>query len=177
MSTTNHLQLSTQEKIERLIFNIRGKKVMIDHNLAKLYCVKTHRLNEQVKRNIKRFPGDFMFQLTDQEKAEVIAICDNLKMLKFSPVNPYVFTEQGVAMLSGVLNSDKAIEVNIQIMRTFTKLRELMLVHKDLRIKIENLEKKYDKQFKIVFDALRKLIDQPQKPKTPIGFIVPHRKD
>ena len=145
---------------------------MLDHDLAELYGVKTHRLNEQIKRNIKRFPEDFMFQITDQEKAEVIANCDNLKKLKFSPSNPYVFTEQGIAMLSSVLNSDRAIEVNIQIMRTFSKIRELMLVHKDLRIKIEELEMKYDSQFKVVFDALRKLIDPPGKPKNPIGFHV-----
>ena len=139
---TKALALTTQENIEQRIFLIRGKKVLLDHDLAILYGVKTHRLNEQVKRNAKRFPNDFMFQLTSQEKTEVIAICDNLKMLKFSPVNPYAFTEQGIAMLSSVLNSDKAIKVNIQIMRTFTKLRELVLVHKDLRIKIEELEKK-----------------------------------
>ena len=117
-----------------------------------------------------------MFQITNQEKNEVIAICDNLKKLKFSPANPYVFTEQGIAMLSSILNSDRAIEVNIQIMRTFSRIRELMMVHKDLRIKIEELEKKYDSQFKVVFDALRKLIDPPAKPKTPIDFR-PHSKD
>ncbi len=151
---------------------------MLDHDLASLYSVKTHRLNEQVKRNTKRFPDDFMFQLTDQEKAEVIANCDHLKMLKFSPVNPYAFTEQGIAMLSSVLNSDKAIEVNIQIMRTFTKLRELMLVHKDLRIKIEEMERKYNAQFKIVFKSIQPPTapPPPRKRKTPIGFVLPPKK-
>jgi len=167
------LGLITQEKIERKIFVIRGKKIMLDHDLADLYEVKTHRLNEQVKRNIKRFPDDFMFQLTNREKAEVIANCDNLKMLKFSPVNPYAFTEQGVAMLSSVLSSARAVEVNIQIMRTFSKVRELMITHKDLRLKIEELEKKYDAQFKIIFAALKRLIDPPQRPKAPMGFIPP----
>lgn len=170
------LKLITQEIIEQIIFLVRGKKIMVDHDLATLYKVKTYRLNEQVKRNIKRFPEDFMFQLTDDEKNELIANCDRFKSLKHSTSNPYAFTEQGIAMLSSVLNSNKAIEINIQIMRTFTKLRELMLVHKDLRIKIEELERKYDSQFKIVFDALRKLIDPPQKPKTPIGFVLPPKK-
>lgn len=162
--------LVLQEKIEQKIFLMRGKKVMLDHDLANLYGVKTHRLNEQVKRNSKRFPDDFMFQLTDQERTDVIANCDNLKMLKFSPVNPCAFTEQGIAMLSSVLNSDRAIGVNIQIMRTFAKIRELMLVHKDLRQKIEEMEKKYDYQFKVVFEAIKKLLEPPEKPKNPIGF-------
>ena len=170
------LSLITEERISQRIFIIRGKKVMLDRDLASLYGVQTRILNQAVKRNLKRFPEDFMFQLTRSETSEVITNCDNLKNLKFSPSHPYAFTEQGIAMLSSVLNSDKAIEVNIQIMRTFTKLRELMLVHKDLRIKIEALEKKYDSQFKIVFDALRKLIDPPQKPKTPIGFVIPPKK-
>lgn len=158
------------EKIEQKIFLIRGNKVMLDIDLASLYGVQTKRLNEQVKRNIKRFPEDFMFKLTIAERAEVVAICDHLKPLKFSHVLPYAFTEHGILMLSSVLNSERAIKINIQIMRTFTKLRELMLVHKDLRIKIEELENKYDTQFKIVFDALRQLIDPPQKHKRPIGF-------
>jgi len=149
---------------------------MLDFDLALLYGVPTKRLNEQVKRNLKRFPDDFMFQLTATEKNELVANCDRFKTLKHSTSCPYAFTEQGIAMLSSVLNSTRAIEVNIQIMRTFTKLRELMLVHKDLRIKIEGLERKYDSQFKIVFDALRKLIDPPQKPKIPIGFVLPPKK-
>ena len=168
----NQLNVLVEEKIAQKIFIIREKKVMLDRDLAFLYGVETKVLNQAVKRNFKRFPEDFMFQITDQEKAEVIANCDNLKKLKFSPSNPYVFTEQGIAMLSSVLNSDRAIEVNIQIMRTFSKIRELMMVHKDLRIKIEELERKYNSQFKVVFDALRKLIDPPKKPKNPIGFHV-----
>ncbi|MBF0485652.1 MAG: ORF6N domain-containing protein [Candidatus Omnitrophica bacterium] len=160
------------ERIEQRILLIRGKKVMLDRDLAALYQVPTFRLNEQVKRNIRRFPDDFMFQLSHREKKEVIANCDNLQELKFSHTLPYAFTEHGIAMLSSILNSDKAIEVNIQIMRTFGKLRELMLVHKDLRFKIEEMEKKYDQQFKIVFDAIRELLapPPPPKPKIPIGF-------
>ena len=147
---------------------------MIDRDLAFLYDVQTKVLNQAVKRNIKRFPEDFMFQLTEEEfriwKSQIVTSNADKQGLR---KRPYAFTEHGILMLSSVLNSNKAIEVKIQIMRTFTRLRELMLVHKDLRIKIEELERKYDSQFKIVFNALRKLIDPPKKPKTPIGFILP----
>ena len=157
--------------ITNKIFVIRGKRVMLDSDLATLYGVRTKRLNEQVKRNRKRFPEDFMFQLTSKEKEEVVAICDHLKVLRFSPQLPYVFTEQGVAMLSGVLNSDRAILVNIQIMRAFVNLRRLGLTYAGLKRKIEAMEKKYDAQFKIVFDAFKKLLEAPPaKPKPPIGF-------
>ena len=166
----NQLSLTTQEKIEQVIFLIRGKKIMIDRDLAALYGIKTYRLNEQVRRNLKRFPEDFMFQLADAEKNELIANCDRFKSLKHSTSNPHAFTEQGIAMLSSILNSDRAIEVNIQIMRTFVKLRELMLVHKDLRQKIEEMENKYDHQFGVVFEAIKKLLEPPPKPKNPIGF-------
>jgi len=162
-----------QERIEKKIFLIRGKKVMLDKDLAILYEVPTKRLNEQVKRNSERFPEDFMFQLTKREKAEVVANCDHLKTLKFSPQLPYAFTEQGVAMLSSVLNSKRAVMVNIQIMRTFTKIRELLVTHKDLQRKIEDMESKYDEQFKIVFEAIRQLLEPPpvpEKPKGRIGF-------
>jgi hypothetical protein len=169
------LNLITQEKIEQRILLIRGKKVMLDRDLASLYEIETKVFNQAVKRNIKRFPEDFMFHLNWEEarfsrSQNVTLKGKNIKYL------PYAFTEHGILMLSSVLNSDKAIEVNIQIMRTFTKLRELMLVHKDLRIKIEELEKKYDSQFKIVFNALRKLIDPPPKPKTPIGLVIPTKR-
>ena len=147
------------ETIETRIFLIRGKKVMLDTDLAWLYGVETRILNQAVKRNKKRFPKDFMFQLTKLERDKVITICDNLQKLKFFPALPYAFTEQGVAMLSSVLNSERAINVNIQIMRTFTKLREMIESNKDLRRKIEEMEKKYDVQFKVVFDAIRHLVE------------------
>lgn len=169
---SHQASLIMQEKIEQKIFLLRGRRILIDRDLAALYKVKTYRLNEQVRRNIKRFPLDFMFQLTDEEKNELIAICDRFTSLKHSTSNPYAFTEQGIAMLSSVLNSDRAIEANIQIMRTFAKIRELMLVHKDLRHKIEEMEKKYDYQFRIVFDAIKKILEPPEKPKNPIGFHV-----
>ena len=150
---------------------------MLDRDLAELYDVPTRRLNEQVRRNIRRFPKDFMLQLTREE----------FKILKsqFATSSwggtrklPYAFTEQGVAMLSSVLNSERAILVNIQIMRTFTKLREMLLTHKDLKIKIEAMEKKYDRQFKIVFDAIRQLLEPPPKSATRvIGFKAREDKD
>ena len=160
------------EKIESKIYFIRGTKVMLDMDLAGLYAVKTKILNQAVKRNLKRFPKDFMFQLTKEEKEEVVTNCDHLSKLRFSPVLPYVFTEQGISMLSSVLNSERAIMVNIQIMRTFTKLREMIESNKDLKRKIENMEKKYDGQFQIVFEAIKKLIEPEIKPKRKVGFYV-----
>ena len=158
------------EKIEERILFIRGKKIILDADLAELYEVMTGTLNQAVKRNIRRFPEDFMFQLTKEERDEVITICDNLRKLKFSPSLPYAFTEQGVAMLSSVLNSEMAISVNIQIMRTFTKLREMIASNKNLRKKIYEMEKKYDKQFQIVFDTIKCLIEPESKPKKRVGF-------
>lgn len=143
---------------------------MLDTDLARLYQVKTFRLNEAVRRNSARFPEDFMFRLTQNEKKEVIANCDHLKNLKFSSQLPYAFSEQGIAMLSSVLKSERAICVNIEIMRTFVRLKKLLATHAELSEKINTLEKKYDHQFKIVFDALRQMLDPPQKPKRRIGF-------
>ena len=158
------------EIIVEKIFVIRGQKVMIDRDLANLYEVPTKRLNEQVRRNIKRFPEDFMFRLTKKENNELVANCDRFKTLKHATVNPYAFTEQGVAMLSGVLHSKMAIQVNIQIMRTFAKMRQMMLSYKELKEKIEKMESKYDKQFRVVFDALRRLLEPPDKEMKRIGF-------
>ncbi len=158
------------ERIEQTILWIRGHKVMLDIDLAKLYQVKTFRLNEAVKRNAMRFPEDFMFQLTSDEKEQVIANCDHLQTLKFSPHLPYAFTEQGIAMLSSVLRSERAILVNIEIMRTFVRLKKLLTSHAELSHKINGLEKKYDAQFKIVFDAIRQMLNPPEKPKRRIGF-------
>jgi len=151
------------ERIATKILMIRGKRVMLDKDLAEIYGVETKRLNEQVKRNIKRFPADFMFQLTAKEKEEVVAICDHLKTLRFSHQLPFAFTEQGVAMLSSVLNSERAIQVNIQIMRAFIQFKRLLSTNRDLRRKIEAMEKKYDiLQFAIVFEAIKQL-REPQK--------------
>jgi hypothetical protein len=142
-TSKRHESLIPQERIESKIYLIRGKRVMLDRDLASLYGVETRVFKQAVKRNIERFPADFMFQLTRQEKAEVITICDNPESIKFSPANPDVFTEQGVAMLSSVLNSKRAVQANIQIIRVFTRLRELMISHKDLARKIADLERKF----------------------------------
>ena len=165
-----NLTLITIEKVESRILFLRGKKVMLDIALAELYKVKTKALNQAVKRNKKRFPEDFMFQLTKDEMDELVTNCDQFKNLKHSTSYSYAFTEQGVAMLSSVLNSERALMVNIQIMRTFTKLRQMIESHKDLKAKIENMEKKYDSQFQIVFEAIKKLIEPELKPKRKIGF-------
>jgi len=163
-------EIVPQEIIEGRIFVLRGHKIMLDFDLAALYGVGTKRLNEQVKRNRKRFPPDFMFQLERKEKNELVAKCDRFARIKHSSAMPYAFTENGVAMLSSVLKSERAVEVNIQIMRTFTKIRELLATHADLRRKLEEMEKKYDYQFKAVFDAIRSLISVEEKGVKKIGF-------
>ena len=170
------------ERIEQSILLVRGQKVMLDRDLARLYGVETRVLNQAVRRNIDRFPEDFMFPLTREEImriSQIVISSDHPegKTLKFSK-NVMAFTEHGVAMLSSVLNSPRAVQVNIQIMRTFAKLREIISHHKDLARRLDELEKKYDAQFKVVFDAIRQLMAPPE-PKTPkkrIGFLVeePH---
>lgn len=155
------------------ILLIREKKVMIDRDLAELYNVTTKRLNEQVKRNIRRFPEDFMFQLTEEEKAEVVAKCDHLKTLKYSASLPYAFTEHGAVMLASVLNSDRAIQVNIQIIRVFNQMREALLNYKDVLLKLDQLEKKvtqHDQDLQLIFTALKKLLNPPNPPRPQIGF-------
>ena len=164
------------ERIEKVIFLIRGLKVMIDADLASLYCVPTKALNQAVTRNLKRFPLDFMFHLSKEEKDELVTNCDRLQQLKHSSALPIAFTEQGVAMLSSVLNSERAIEVNIQIMRAFTQLRKMLSTHKDLKRKIESMEKKYDQQFQIVFEAIKQLLSEEDKPKKKIGFTVKEKQ-
>ncbi len=165
--------LVLQERIEKKIFLIRGKKVMLDNDLALLYEVETKILKRAVKRNMDRFPKDFMVELTKKEYQVLRRHFGTLKRGEHSKYLPYAFTEQGVAMLSTVLNSKRAIMVNIQIMRTFTKLRGILATHKDLQRKIEDMESKYDEQFKIVFEAIRQLLEPPipEKPKGRIGFV------
>lgn len=160
------------EVIEQKIHFIRGHKVMLDGDLAKLYGVPTKRLNEQVRRNIKRFPPDFMFQLTADEAKFLRSQNATLKTGRGQHLKylPYAFTEQGVAMLSSALNSERAIEVNILIMRTFVKLREMIASHKDLVKKLDELEKKYDEQFQVVFEAIRQLMAPPENTNRKIGF-------
>lgn len=165
------------EGIERRILLIRGHKVMLDLHLAELYQVPTKRLNEAVKRNVARFPEDFMFRLSAEE-AETLRsqIATSNEGRGGRRYLPYVFTEQGVAMLSTVLSSDRAIAVNIAIMRTFVRLRQILATHKDFAERLAALEKRYDRRFKVVFDMLKQLMEPPpEPPKRPIGFIAPGR--
>ncbi|MCB9756883.1 MAG: ORF6N domain-containing protein [Candidatus Omnitrophica bacterium] len=162
------------EIIENKIFLIRGKKVMFDRDLAILYDIPTKRLKEQVNRNRKRFPDDFMFELTLAEAKGLRSQFATLKRGEHMKYRPYVFTEQGVAMLSSVINSERAIEVNIQIMRVFVKIKEFVLTHHDLAQKIDALERKFeehDKKFVVVFEAIRRLMaPEPEPQKRKIGF-------
>ena len=167
------------ERIEGKIYLIRGQKVMIDRDLAELYGVPTKRLNEAVKRNIKRFPEEFMFQLTKEEAQALFISRSHFATLKWGhniKYRPYAFNEQGVAMLSSVLNSERAIEINILIIKTFVRLRQLISSHKELARKIEELEKKYSKheiEISAVFKLLKKLMEPPpETPRKRIGFIV-----
>ena len=149
--------LVPMERIERAIFLIRGQKVMLDADLAELYGVLTKVLNQAVKRNKERFPVDFMFQLTKEEKDEVVTNCDHLKRLKFSPTLPHAFTEHGAIMLATILNSPVAVQSSIQVVRAFVRLRQMLASNVDLARKLDTLERKYDAQFKVVFDAIRQL--------------------
>ena len=151
------------------ILPIRGTKVMLDVDLAKLYDVETKNLNLAVKRNIERFPGDFMFQLTSKEFANLRFQFETSRW-GGRRYPPYAFTEQGIAMLSSVLRSKRAVQVNVEIMRSFVKLRELLTSNSKLARKLEALEKKYDKQFKLVLDAIRALMTPAETRKRPIGF-------
>ena len=157
---------------ERCIVLIRGQRVMLDADLAVLYGVSTRVLNQAVKRNGERFPEDFMFRLTAAEKAEVITVRDHLRPLRFSPSLPYAFTEHGAIMLASLLNSRVAVEASVQVVRAFVRLREILATHKDLARKLEELEQKYDAQFKVVFDVIRALMAPPEKPRRSIGFKV-----
>ena len=166
------------EIIERHIYLIRGQKVMFDFDLAGLYQAPTKALNQAVRRNLARFPDDFMFQLTRRElanwKSQIVTSNPGAKMgLRKSPL---VFTEHGVAMLSSVLQSDRAVQVNIAIVRTFARLRQILATHKELGERLEAMEKKYDQQFKVVFDILAQLMEPPEPAKRTIGFVGPGRK-
>jgi len=169
--------LLPEERIERRILVIRGQKVMLDRDLAELYGVPTFRLNEQVKRNIDRFPEDFMFSLSRQEILRISQFAISSENgnfnLKYSK-NINVFTEQGVSMLSSVLKSKRAIQVNVAIMRAFVKLRQILSTHKELAQKFKELESRMDKsddKIQIIFEAIKQLMAPPDKPKRRIGFV------
>lgn len=172
MANSTKAVIVPDELIMNNIYLIRGQKVMIDHDLAKLYQVEKKRLNEQVSRNKERFPGDFMFQLNKEEfqnlKSQIATSSwGGLRKL------PFAFTEQGVAMLSGILNSQTAIRVNIQIIRVFTKMRELLMANKDILLQLEKVEKKltkHDDEIILIFQYLKKLLKPPQTPRERIGF-------
>jgi len=166
----NVKELMISERIESKIYFVRGQKVMIDRDLAELYGVTTGNLNKAVDRNLDRFPDDFMFQLTKAEFKNLIFQFGTSSWGGTRKLSR-AFTEQGVAMLSSVLHSKRAVQVNIQIMRTFTKLRALLSTHKDLQRKIEEMEKKYDQQFRVVFDTIRALITPPETKRKKIGFL------
>jgi chromosome segregation ATPase len=171
--------------VEQRIVVLRGQRVMIDADLAELYGVTTKRLNEQVKRNQERFPADFMFQLTADEKAEVVANCDHLARLKFSKSLPYAFTEHGAIQASNVLASAQAVEMGVYVVRAFVRLREVVATSRELAAKLDSLEQKTEllavhhdslaantrAQFKQVFDAIRQLMASPETPNRPIGFV------
>jgi hypothetical protein len=173
------------ERIEKRIFLLRGQKVMLSTDLAELYEVEPRALVQAVKRNIDRFPDDFMFQLTWKEASDLLSqsvimkepydsgsrsqpvILKRGRNIKYAP---YAFTEQGIAMLSSVLRSKRAVRVNVEIVRTFVRLRGLLATHKDLAQKLEKMEKKYDAQFRVVFNAIRQLIAAPEPKEKKIGF-------
>ena len=162
------------EQIERKIYFVRGVKVMLDKDLAILYGVKAFRLREQVKRNHKRFPPDFMFELNEKEIDFMVSQIAIPSRKHFGGFKPYVFTEQGVAMLSSVLKSERAVYMNIAIMRAFVKIREVLLSHKELNQKMDELQRKvgrHDKEIQAIFEAIRRLMAAPREKRKPfIGF-------
>jgi hypothetical protein len=164
--------LTPHERIEKTILAMRGQRVMMDADLARLYGVTTKVLNQAVKRNLTRFPKDFMFQLTEEETASLRSqnVTLNAGRGKHRKYRPYVFTEQGVAMLSSVLHSERAIQVNITIMRAFVRLRQMIASNKGLARRLAELEKKYDAQFRVVFEAIRELMAEPASKPRRIGF-------
>jgi hypothetical protein len=167
-------ELISMSVIEEKILLIRGKKVMLDADLAGLYGVTTKRLNEQIKRNKDRFPKDFMFQLTPEEKSEVVAICDHLAKLKFSWALPYAFTEHGAIMAASVLNSKRAVDVSVYVVRVFVRLRQMLAANKELAHKLAELEHKvasHDGTIQALVAAIRKLMTPPETKEKKIGFV------
>lgn len=170
MNTQNQIVGVPTEAIVSKIYVIRGKKVMLDSDLASMYDVEVKVLMQSVKRNLNRFPDDFMFQIGLNEAVALRSQIVTLKRGEHRKYLPYVFTEQGVAMLSSVLKSDRAVQVNIQIIRTFTKLREILLENKTLAERLEDMELKYDKDISKIFKVLRYLVKEEETPKEKIGF-------
>lgn len=170
------------ERIQNTILLVRGEKVIIDSDLAKIYGVTTKRLNEQVRRNLDRFPEDFMFRLSKAEKEEVVTNCDHLQKLRFSPYLPYVFTGHGSVMVANILNSPVAVKASIIVVRAFVQLREVLSTHKELAAKLQLLENRFDKhdsEIRALFEAIHQLMEQP-KPKQvrrrKIGFRIGRKR-
>lgn len=167
-------QIIPVEQIERTILEIQGQKVIIDADLATIYGTTTKRLNQAVRRNKDRFPDDFMFQLTEEEKSEVVTNCDHLVNLKYSPHLPYVFTEHGALMAASVLNTERAVKVSVFVVRAFVRLRELVATHKELAIKLKELEQRvgaHDQAIIELMQTIKQLMEPPaSKPKRRIGF-------
>ncbi len=178
--TKTNLPSIPDEIIISKIYLVRGKKVMIDRDLAELYGVETKRLKEAVKRNIRRFPEDFMFEMTKDEfeiwRTQFATSKSDMKGLRYAP---YCFSEQGVTMLSCILNSDRAIEVNINIIRVFTRIKEMLLTHKDILLKLEQLERQVvqnNEDIQLIFEALKQLLNQPVPERKPIGYKISGKK-
>ena len=165
------------ERIERAIFSIRGEKMMLDSDLAELYGVETKRLNEQVRRNPNRFPPDFMFQLTAGEWESLRSQFATLKRGEHRKYLPYAFTEHGALMLANVLNSERAAQTSVMVVRAFVRLRQMLASNAELARKLDAMEKKYDAQFKVVFDAIRQLMSPPEPKRREIGFHVKYEDD
>lgn len=163
-----------KESIAQAIIIIRGRRVILDHDLAIIYGVKTKALNQAVKRNEERFPEDFMFQLTDAEKSKVVTDCDHLHRLKYSTSLPYAFTEHGAIMAANVLNSEQAIIASVFVVRAFIQLREMLAAHKELSLRIAELERRIDQNDETVIAlvaAIRELMMPAPSPRKPIGFM------
>jgi len=161
------------EPPDHLIFEVRGQKIMLDSDLARIYGVPTKRLNEQIRRNHQRFPEDFMFRLSREEAAELVRSRSQFATLKRGQnikYLPYAFTEHGAIMAANVLNSPRAAQMSVVVVRAFVRLRQFAMTHKELSHKLADLERKYDAQFKVVFDAIRRLMTPPPRPRRPIGF-------
>ena len=158
------------ERVGYRILTIRGHRVMVDTDLAEIYGVPTRALNQAIKRNTVRFPEDFAFRLTSEEKTELVTNCDRFARLKHSTAFPLVFTEHGAIMAASVLNSTRAIEASVYVVRAFVKMREVLATHKELVRRLDEMEGKYDRQFKVVFDAIRALMEPPKIPRRRVGF-------
>jgi hypothetical protein len=175
----NNLQIIPEEAIINKVFIIRGVKVMVDSDLAILYEIPTKRLKEQVKRNIKRFPKHFMFELTKEEQNELVANCDQFKKLKHSSALSYVFTQYGILQVANVLNSERAILMSNRIIEVFIKMHDMLHAHKDILLKLEQIEQQTNEnseEIKIIFDALKQLLNPPQKERNPVGYKIPSKE-